>query len=267
MKLAFSTLGCPNWTWNEIVSTAKDLGMNGIEVRGVYNDLNSYDSPTFQKANIETTTSKLKNLGLEICIFSSSAVISDQKRIDEYMNETGRYVTLAAETGAKYVRVLGDRSPEPKDEVDDEYVIFRLKKLCVFAEKYDVTLLIETNGAYADTSRLAKLIESTGKPNAGILWDVHHPYRFMNEPVSDSYMNVRKYLKHVHVKDSVMRDGKTVYKIPGHGDVPLEKCVRLLRDSEYEGYISLEWVKRWNEELEDPGIVFSNFVNFMRSIK
>ena len=35
MKLSLSTLGCPGWSWNEIFATAKDLGMNGIEVRGV----------------------------------------------------------------------------------------------------------------------------------------------------------------------------------------------------------------------------------------
>lgn len=39
MKLSLSTLGCPGWSWNEIFATAKDLGMNGIEVRGVANEM------------------------------------------------------------------------------------------------------------------------------------------------------------------------------------------------------------------------------------
>ena len=38
MKTAFSTLGCPGWSWDEIFATAKDLGLDGIEVRGVFFD-------------------------------------------------------------------------------------------------------------------------------------------------------------------------------------------------------------------------------------
>jgi fatty-acyl-CoA synthase len=39
MKLAFSTLGCPDFSWNDIYSMAKDLGFNGIEIRGLGNEI------------------------------------------------------------------------------------------------------------------------------------------------------------------------------------------------------------------------------------
>ncbi len=32
MKISFSTLGCPGWSYEDILSTAKDLGFNGIEI-------------------------------------------------------------------------------------------------------------------------------------------------------------------------------------------------------------------------------------------
>ena len=35
MKLAFSTIGCPSWSYDEVVSTASDLGYDGFEVRGI----------------------------------------------------------------------------------------------------------------------------------------------------------------------------------------------------------------------------------------
>ena len=35
MKVSFSTLGCPEWSWAEITSMAKDLGFDGIEIRVV----------------------------------------------------------------------------------------------------------------------------------------------------------------------------------------------------------------------------------------
>ena len=39
MKIAFSTLGCPGWSWDEIFATAKDMGLDGIEIRGVGNEM------------------------------------------------------------------------------------------------------------------------------------------------------------------------------------------------------------------------------------
>ena len=39
MKIAFSTLGCPDFDWPDIYSMAKDLGFDGIEMRGLGDDL------------------------------------------------------------------------------------------------------------------------------------------------------------------------------------------------------------------------------------
>ena len=35
MKISFSTLACPDFSWTEIYSMAKDVGFNGIEIRGI----------------------------------------------------------------------------------------------------------------------------------------------------------------------------------------------------------------------------------------
>ena len=35
MKLSFSTLACPRWSFEEMLAIAKDLHMNGIEIRGM----------------------------------------------------------------------------------------------------------------------------------------------------------------------------------------------------------------------------------------
>ena len=39
MKTCFSTLACPNFTWQEIYSMAKDFGFDGIEIRGLGQDI------------------------------------------------------------------------------------------------------------------------------------------------------------------------------------------------------------------------------------
>ena len=39
----------------------------------------------------------------------------------------------------------------------------------------------------------------------------------------------------------------------------------MLKDGGYDGFYSLEWVKRWDTTLEEPGIVFAHFANYMRT--
>ena len=39
MKLSFSTLGCPDFNWSEIYSMARDFRFDGIEVRGIGDDI------------------------------------------------------------------------------------------------------------------------------------------------------------------------------------------------------------------------------------
>ena len=47
MKLSFSTLGCPEWSFSDIVSAAKDMGYDGIEIRGVKNVMDVPRIPEF----------------------------------------------------------------------------------------------------------------------------------------------------------------------------------------------------------------------------
>ena len=46
MKLSFSTLACHDFEWSDIYSMAKDLGFDGIEVRGLGDDIFSVKANT-----------------------------------------------------------------------------------------------------------------------------------------------------------------------------------------------------------------------------
>ena len=48
MKIAFSTLGCPDFDWPDIYSMAKDLGFDGIEMRGLGDDLFAVNARPFR---------------------------------------------------------------------------------------------------------------------------------------------------------------------------------------------------------------------------
>ena len=261
MKIGFSTLCCPNYDWKEIFSMATDLGFDGIEVRYIKEE--EALSP-FSIDKCDDTAVMLKKARIEIPCLSTGGCIKHDNW-NETKEEILKYMNIASKVGAKYIRILGDIHAAPEGEVDDDVIASRIKEIVPDAEKHDVILLVETNGVYADTNRLANLLNDIASDNVAALWDVHHPYRYFGESAEATLTNLGAYIKHVHVKDSFKEDdGKVTYKIIGEGDIPLDDMMLALKSINYEGYITLEWVKRWNAELSDAGVIFPKFVDYMQ---
>lgn len=264
MKISFSTLACPNSTWTEIYSMAKDLNFNGIEIRGLGEDIYAFNAGPFTENQISKTVKKLKELNLEISCFSSDCCLKYKDEYNEVIYEINQYIQLANKTNTPFVRILADLHPKPEGDVDDEYISEMLRKLSVNAEKNGVTLIVETNGVYADTKRLRKLLDAVNSNYVAALWDMHHPYRYNNESPAQTVANLGSYIKYIHVKDSIVdRNGNIEYRMMGEGDLPIIEMLSQLGQIGYDGYISLEWVKRWAGNLSDAGVVFPQFSNFM----
>ncbi|MDR1560241.1 MAG: AMP-binding protein [Clostridiales bacterium] len=265
MKISFSTLACPKWGWQEICSTAKDFGFDGIEVRGLGDDIFAVRSKPFSEVELPDTIRKLDAMRLCVPCFSSDRSLKFEDKAEENFEEISAYVQLAAKIGAPYVRVLADQKMHVDGEVDDDSVIRQLKRLAPVAEKYSVTLLVETNGVYADTARLRKLLESIASDAVAALWDMHHPYRFFGESPETTAQNLGAFIKHAHVKDSVMENNRVKYRLMGEGDIPFGRMFRALESINFDGFVSLEWTKRYMPDLEDGGVVIPQFANFMSS--
>ncbi len=86
------------------------------------------------------------------------------------------------------------------------------------------------------------------------LWDMHHPYRFAGEAPEETVQNLGAFIKYTHVKDSVMVDGKAAVPHDGRGRPAHGRHdAGALRSINYEGYISLEWLKRYAPDLSRRG--------------
>ncbi len=264
MKLSFSTLGCPDFTWSDIYAMAKDLGFDGIEMRGLGNGYFSFTAKPFLDENIGETVENLKKLRLEIPCLSTGCSLQYPEKQEETIEELKRYIDLAQKLNAPYIRVMADDQIVPGATIDDEVVVKGLKALAPYAEEKKVTLLVETMGEYADTKRLFDLLNEVGSDAVAALWDIHHPYRFFGEQPEQTVQNLGAYIKYTHIKDSVMVDGKVQYRMMGEGDLPMDSIVRSLRSINYEGYISLEWLKSYTPDLENAAIVFPQYINFMQ---
>ena len=262
MKVAFSTLGCPGWSWDEIFATAKDLGLDGIEIRGVENQMFAPEIKVFREENIPATLDRFQKAGMEIPMLTSGACLGVSWSIEDYMDEAKDYIDLAARLGTPFVRVMITPVPEPgKADIAQAKKLYL--QLCEYAKGKNVCVLIETNGPLAESRVLKEFMQGVDETSGGVLWDLHHPYRYFQESPETTYANLSPWIKYLHVKDSVMENGKVSYRMMGYGDVPIFDTIRMLSQHGYEGYITLEWVKRWCPDLQEPGIVFAHFANYM----
>ena len=64
MKISFSTLACPDFSWVDIYSMAKDLGFHGIEIRGIGEETNVVKTRPFSAEKVDKTIEKLRSLKL-----------------------------------------------------------------------------------------------------------------------------------------------------------------------------------------------------------
>lgn len=263
MKIAFSTLGCPNSSWKDIYAMAKDIGFDGIEIRGLGGDIYAVKAHPFTEGKIDKTIETLRGLRLNIPCFSSGCCLKYYDKKEENKEEITAYIKLASRMNTPFVRILADLSVMPDGEVDDEKVLEQLRELAPIAQEYGVTLLVETNGVYSDTARLRALLESCASDHVAALWDMHHPYRVAGEAPEVTVQNLGAFIHYTHIKDSVMVDGKMEYRMMGEGDLPIDQMIQALNSINYEGYVTLEWVKRWSDDLQDAGIVFPQFAHYM----
>ncbi|WMJ22300.1 sugar phosphate isomerase/epimerase family protein [Paludicola sp. MB14-C6] len=260
MKLAFSTLGCPDWSWSEIYATAKDLQFDGIEVRGVANELYVPKAKRFTPEKIDSTIAKLKQGNLAISMLTTGIAVGS-----DYPNalaEAKEYIDLAQKLSCKYIRIMITSNPYPED-CNMVQAIELYNQMCAYGEDKGVTPLMETNGVLACSDAMNQFMDKIESKNKGVLWDIHHPYRYFNESVYDTYRKLGKAIQYVHVKDSIKPNDNITYRMMGYGDLPIYDAIKLLKENKYDSYISLEWVKRWNPDLEEPGIVFAHFKSYM----
>lgn len=264
MKYSFSTLGCPNWEFWDIFSIAKDLGYSAVEIRGIGREIDATKIKELS-AQKDKTIEKLKKMDLSISMLTSGATTAIHGKQNEGLEEAKKYIDLAKELNVPYVRIMSTDKPQ-YDGGDPDLAKKVFQEIVEYANGTGVVPLMETNGLFVDSKKLAEFIDSiTG--NCGVLWDIHHPYRFNGESVEETIKNLGDKIKYVHIKDSKIEKGVNTYKLLGKGDVPIIDAIKGLKTIGYDGFISLEWVKRWNKSLEEPGLVFDHFINYMKNIK
>jgi sugar phosphate isomerase/epimerase len=157
MKLSFSTLSCPDWSWERIVAEASRLGYDGIELRGIEGEMDLPKAAPFQEGALDASRRQLAALGLEVPALGSGVRFHDPDGYDASLAEGKSYIELACRLGTPYVRIFGDRVPDPAMREETVARIARgIRELSASCEGRPVELLLETHGDFADADLLAE---------------------------------------------------------------------------------------------------------------
>jgi sugar phosphate isomerase/epimerase len=231
-RIAFSNLAAPGWTIERTAAAVYELGYDGLELRlldGEPIDLHATSTRRKLVAALE---------GVPLACLDTSIQLAGR-----FERELPAALELARELRTDTVRVFGG------DVVDLDDVARRLEPLL----EPDVVVALETHDHFASAGRVAEIVDRIGHPSFAAVWDLHHPTRVGESP-QDVVDALGPAIRLVHVKDARGHGDEWELVPLGEGDVPVHACLDVLRASGYDGWLTVEWEKRWHPELAEPEV-------------
>jgi len=271
LKLAFTTLGCPNWDIDTIIEKALEFGYNGVDFRGLLGKMEIYQLPEFS-TDLSTTKKRFAEVSLEIPCFSSSVRLftTSKKELEKFLVELKEYGKLCNEFNTPYIRVFGGGIGDTSREDAVNIVDNNLQEMLKIAKEYDVTLLLETHDDWTNCEYVEEVMNRAKSEYLQVLWDVHHPFRTVGESPELTWKTLGDKIKYTHWKDSYIKeDASRGYQLCllGEGDIPLKQLYQLLIENGYDGYFTLEWEKLWCPEIQEPEVAFKLYTKFMKALE
>ncbi|HEV2830904.1 MAG TPA: sugar phosphate isomerase/epimerase family protein [Hanamia sp.] len=266
--LSFSTLGCPDWSFETILNFAVNNGYDGIEIRGIQRELNLLKCNEFSsEENIAFTRKLVEDKKIKIVGLGSSAAMhhADPAERKKSLDDAKNFIHLAQQLNCPYVRVFPNNFPKGQDRNKTmDLIITALQELGDFAKNTGVTVLMETHGDLVQSEEIAKLMNAVNRSNVGLVWDVVNMWSVSKESPTQVYARLKKYIRHTHIKDLVFANGKQEYVLLGKGTTPVFEAINLLAKDKYKGYLSFEWEKLWHPEIAEPEIAIANYAKVMK---
>ena len=246
MKYAICNETFQGWGWAETCQQVAELGYEGIEVapftfaedaRTLSSHARNVYAKTAQRAGLEVT-------GLHWLLVSPKG-LSITSPDESVRQETAAYlaelVELCADLGGK-VMVLGSpaqRRIQPNETAKEAIDRLQacLEPALVRAEKHGIRLCLEPlpppEANFILTLRESvDLVERFNNPQLCTIFDVKSAFS-EGKPLDALIHEFAPYIGHVHANDANRRG-------PGFGDTDFIPIMRALKETAYDGYVSIE---------------------------
>lgn len=267
MKLCFSTLGCTEWSLEEILAVARKYEIEALEIRGIDGEMDNRKIEVLKDENTNQTTALWAQHHVTPWVLGTSCAFHTLEKYQAAMNEGKAAIDIAARLSIPYIRVFGNNLVGESEEERRECmarVSQGIGELCSYASNTNVSVLLEVHGDYNKIETLDPVVKPLANhPHFGIIWDIAHTSAYREE-WPQFYQTFRSLIRHVHIKDRLI--DRPVLTLPGEGELPILPIVRTMLNDGYSGCFSLEWEKKWHPELPAFREALACFVSLMKQI-
>jgi sugar phosphate isomerase/epimerase len=212
---------------------------------------------------IDAVRNKAENAGIEISNYAIGAnfIMSDEAQYEQEVERVFKQVDIANRLGVKLMRhdvawrPIGETSLQ-QFELDLPKLTDACKRIADYAATYGITTSIENHGYFIQASdRVQALLHHVNKDNFKTTLDTgnflcvdENPIKAVTKNISDASM--------VHIKDFYYRPathnpGEGWFQtaagnylrgsIVGHGDIDMYEVIKVIKHSNYDGFISIEF--------------------------
>ena len=248
VKSAFSTLGCAELELGEALGLAAHHGLDAIEIRALGGTIDLVGYFTERFGSPAGLAEVLEASPVAVCAFNTSLrlVGATAQAKEEFL----RYLPWAEAAGIRSLRVFDGGETGDADELAEALSTLQWWRETAKREGFRADIVVETHDFLALPDAIPRFLEMA--PDCAILWDTHHTWRKGGQNPVETWRQVRRNTRHLHVKDSISSPGPRLpysYVVPGAGEFPMAALRSAIDADGYAGIMSLEWERLWHQDL------------------
>ncbi len=221
----------------EFIDTAVEIEVDGVELTSYY-----FPSTKLNYLNEIKQYCFKKGIDISGAAIRSKLTLADKNERQEQIKLVKKWLRYAMILGAPELRVFAGITPDGyTDQQAFEWAVASLKECVPFAAKHGVIMALENHGGITRTSsQVIQLIEAVNSKWLRVNLDTGN---YGLDPNVDPYESMKR-VAHLAVTAHHKVSMKT---LNGHIPVDINKVVKILKNSDYKGYLNIEF-----EENEDP---------------
>lgn len=293
MKIAGHTMGTPEYSLDEAIALFAKIGLDGIEAIVQTDGYRCAIPLAATDAEVLALKDKARRAGLLVA--GLTPYLNLYNDLDETVRQKEcadlkRVIDMAALLDCHHIRIYGGKFVDGETDEDGRKLqaLARSMRECGdYAAERNVRLCLENHfGTMTTTAtRTAQVLKEINHPSVGALYDQAN-IAFLPAEGYEEAIDVQKdKIFYVHCKDLVYRGGvptkpkftrvssvdeseRTVHsRIPGEGILDWPAILKKLREVGYDGWVSLEYERRWQQiDLPEASVGMARGAAYIRSI-
>lgn len=293
MKISGHTMGTPEYSLDEAIALFAKIGLDGIEVIVQTDGYRCAVPLAATDAEVLSLKDKVQRAGLLVA--GLTPYLSQYNALDERVRQKEcadlkRIIEMAALLDCHHIRVYGGKLVDGETDQDGKRLkalVKSMRECGDYAAGHDVKLCLENHFSTMTTTatKTAEVLNAIDHPYVGALYDQANIAFFPAEEYEEAIEVQKSKIFFVHCKDLVYRGGspqepkfamlasiaeseRTVHsRVPGEGILDWPAILRRLKEIGYDGWVSLEYERRWQQvDLPDASVGMARGAEYIRDI-